>query len=54
LQFCAAHPVVASVIPGASTAEQSAANATSFSVKIPADLWAELKEEKLIEENAPV
>lgn len=54
LQFCAAHPVVGSVIPGASTAEQSAANATSFSVKIPADLWAELKEEKLIEENVPV
>ena len=54
LQFCAAHPVVASVIPGASTAEQSAANAASFASKIPTDLWAELKEEKLIEKNAPV
>ena len=54
LQFAAAHPVVASVIPGASTAEQAQKNAASFAVKIPAALWQELKKEKLIEAGAPV
>ncbi len=54
LQFCAAHPVVGSVIPGASTAEQAMANARSFETKVPADLWKALKAAKLIEENAPV
>ncbi|GLB50426.1 aldo/keto reductase [Neptunitalea lumnitzerae] len=54
LQFCAAHPTVSSVIPGASLPEQAIANAKSFDVKVPADLWAELKDAKLIEQNAPV
>ncbi len=54
LQFCAAHPVVGAVIPGASTAEQAVANAKSFKTKVPEDLWNELKAEKLIEENTPV
>jgi D-threo-aldose 1-dehydrogenase len=54
LQFCAAHPTVASVIPGASTANQVKANVASFKTKVPADLWAELKKEKLIAANAPV
>lgn len=54
LQFSAAHPVVAAVIPGASTAEQAKANALSMAEKIPADLWKDLKDAKLIEVNAPV
>jgi D-threo-aldose 1-dehydrogenase len=54
LQFSAAHPVVSAVIPGASTAEQSRANALAMAAKIPADLWKELKDAKLIEANAPV
>ncbi len=54
LNFCAAHPTVASVIPGASKASQVTANVKSFNTKVPADLWAELKEEKLIAANAPV
>lgn len=53
LQFCAAHPVVGSVIPGASRPEQAKANALSFAQKIPADLWKELKAAKLIAGNAP-
>lgn len=53
LQFCAAPKVAASVIPGASTAEQAEANVASMSEKIPADFWAELKSEKLIASNAP-
>jgi Predicted oxidoreductases (related to aryl-alcohol dehydrogenases) len=54
LQFSALHPAVGSVIPGASLPEQAKANVESFAEKIPADLWRELKAEKLIEENAPV
>jgi len=54
LQFSAAHPVVSAVIPGASTAAQARENAISMAVKIPADLWKELKEAKLIENNATV
>ncbi|WP_268223988.1 aldo/keto reductase [Sinomicrobium oceani] len=54
LQFCAAHPVVGSVIPGASTAEQAAANVKSFAEKVPSDLWAELKEARLIDAGVPV
>lgn len=54
LNFCAAHPTVASVIPGASKASQVKANVQSFQTKVPSDLWAELKSEKIIAANAPV
>jgi len=54
LQFTAAPKVVASTIPGARTAQQAAENAASMNAKIPADFWAELKKEKLIEERAEV
>ncbi|MDN3594573.1 aldo/keto reductase [Zunongwangia endophytica] len=53
LQFCAAPAVVSSVIPGASSAQQSSANAESMDVKIPKAFWAELKAKGLIAENAP-
>lgn len=54
LQFSASHPAVGAVIPGASRPEQAKANAESFAVKIPADLWSDLKSQGLIEANAPV
>lgn len=53
LQFCAAPAVAVSVIPGASTAEQAAANVASMSENIPQDFWKELKKENLIAANAP-
>ncbi len=53
LQFCAAPSTVSSVIPGARKAHQPAENVKSMSVRIPADFWAELKAEKLIDEAAP-
>ncbi|WBL23614.1 aldo/keto reductase [Zunongwangia sp. HRR-M8] len=53
LQFCAAPAVVSSVIPGASSAAQSSANAKSMSVNIPSDFWKELKTKGLIAQNAP-
>lgn len=54
LQFAAAPDVVSGVIPGAHTVQQAQENAASFSVKIPAAFWEELKHEKLILPNAPV
>lgn len=54
LQFAAAHPVVAAVIPGASSAEQASSNASAMATKIPAELWTDLKQAKLVEQLAPV
>ena len=53
LQFSAAPDVVSGVIPGAHTVQQAKENAASFNAKISADFWSELKNEKLIEDNAP-
>jgi len=53
LQFTTAPKVVSATIPGARTAKQVTENATSMKTKIPADFWAELKKENLIEPNAP-
>jgi D-threo-aldose 1-dehydrogenase len=54
LQFPLGHPAVASVIPGASSPAQAERNISAFSRPIPADLWAELKHEGLLREDAPV
>jgi D-threo-aldose 1-dehydrogenase len=54
LQFCAAHPVVATVIPGARTPAEVTQNAALMAAPIPADVWGELKAEKLIPAHAPV
>lgn len=54
LQFADAPEVVSAVIPGARTPEQVQANVASMSVAIPSALWAELKQAKLIADDAPV
>jgi len=54
LQFPLGHPAVASVIPGASSPAQLVRNVETFAHPIPADLWAELKREGLLREDAPV
>lgn len=54
LHFPLGHPAVASVIPGASSPAQQARNVEAFRTAIPADLWAELKQERLLREDAPV
>ena len=48
------HPSVASVIPGAAPAAQVERNVATFRHPIPAGLWAELKHEGLLREDAPV
>lgn len=53
LQFPLHHPQVASVIPGAFRPEQVAENLAHMRREIPADLWAELKQEGLLRRDAP-
>ncbi len=54
LRFTTAPSVVSVTIPGARTAVQARENAASMKAVIPAAFWTELKEEKLIAENAAV
>ncbi len=54
LQFCAAHPVVAAIIPGAKRAEKVEENARLMAATVPAALWQGLKDEGLIPVNAPI
>ena len=53
LQFPLGHPIVASIIPGAISRAQVERNVAVFRHPIPADLWAELRHEKLIRADAP-
>jgi D-threo-aldose 1-dehydrogenase len=53
LQFPLAHPIVAAIIPGAFKPEHIQSNIKLFQHPIPADLWAELKAEGLLREDAP-
>jgi D-threo-aldose 1-dehydrogenase len=52
LHFSAAPDVAAALIVGARSEEQVLANVTSMQATIPPDFWAELKRQKLIEQNA--
>ncbi|WP_200841196.1 aldo/keto reductase, partial [Geminicoccus flavidas] len=54
LQFCAAHPVVATVIPGTKNAERVRQNAELMRQRIPAAFWQELKAEGVLPDAAPV
>jgi len=53
LQFSASPDVAAALIVGASSEQQILADYTSMQTKIPSEFWAELKAQKLIEQNAP-
>jgi len=53
LQFPLLHPQVTSVIPGAFRPEQVTTNIEHVKRPIPAGLWAELKHERLLREDAP-
>ena len=54
LQFPASHPAVASVLFGGVNASQVQQAIKSFDTAIPLEVWAELKSERLLPENAPV
>jgi D-threo-aldose 1-dehydrogenase len=54
LHFAIANPNVAAIIPGARSATQAVQNADSIRQKVPAEFWAALRRERLIEADAPV
>lgn len=54
LRFPLAHPVVSSIIPGPRSAEELNQITDWWTFDIPASLWSDLKNEKLIAANAPV
>jgi len=54
LQFAGAHPVVVSVIPGAQSQAELAANLQALRAPIPPELWAALRSEGLLHPEAPV
>jgi D-threo-aldose 1-dehydrogenase len=51
LQFPLAHPAVASVIPGARSADELEQNLAALNEPIPANFWEALKAEHLIDEG---
>jgi D-threo-aldose 1-dehydrogenase len=54
LQFPLGHPTVASVIPGMGSPKRIAENMDLLAHKIPPDMWAELRSEGLIRQDAPL
>ena len=53
MQFPLFHPALCAVIPGALAASEVKQNVERLSVKIPTELWSELKREKLLDPSAP-
>lgn len=53
LQFPLAHPAVAAIIPGPRSAAEFEMNVGLLGLKIPAALWAELRDKKLLHPEAP-
>jgi D-threo-aldose 1-dehydrogenase len=53
LQFSAAPDVATALVVGCRNEEQILADYTSMQTKIPAEFWADLKAQNLIEPNAP-
>ena len=54
LQFVMGHPAVKSVIPGAMSAAEVAANVAVFTTPVPGALWSDLRGEGLIHPDAPL
>ncbi len=53
LQFPLGHPAVAAMVPGAVTPAEVERNVALMTQPIPAALWAELRQEKLLPADAP-
>lgn len=54
LQFPLAHPAISTLIPGAISSAEVLENADHLRASVPAQLWAELKHERLLHPDAPV
>ena len=48
------HPVVAGIVVGMRSAAEARRNAASFEAGVPAQVWADLRREGLLDERAPV
>jgi D-threo-aldose 1-dehydrogenase len=53
LQFPLAHPAVAAIIPGPRAAGEFELNAALMRHDIPAGLWSDLRDQKLLHPEAP-
>jgi D-threo-aldose 1-dehydrogenase len=53
IQFPQGHPVVTSVVVGSRSAVEARENAALFAFPVPDDLWAELKADGLLRDDAP-
>ncbi|OIV36441.1 aldo/keto reductase [Mangrovactinospora gilvigrisea] len=53
VQFVQGHPAVAAVLVGVRSAAEAEAAADAFAARVPAALWAQLREQGLIREDAP-
>ena len=54
LQFPLAHPAVVSIIPGAARASEVTQNIASLGLPIPSAFWLDLKDQGLIDKDAPI
>jgi D-threo-aldose 1-dehydrogenase len=54
LQFSAAPDVASALVVGCKNEQQILADYTSMQTKIPADFWADLKAQNLVEQDAPI
>ena len=54
LQFALSHPGVATAVVGAERIEQTERNIASLSADIPGEFWQALKEQNLLDRDAPV
>jgi D-threo-aldose 1-dehydrogenase len=54
LQFARAHPGVSSLVIGAASPQEIAANLAALTLPIPAAFWTELRAEQLIDPSAPI
>jgi D-threo-aldose 1-dehydrogenase len=54
LQFALAPDVAAALVVGCSSPQQVLADYTSLQTKVPQEFWADLRSERLIEDDAPV
>lgn len=53
MAFPLRHPVVAGIVVGMRSAEEAQRNAESLGAGIPAQVWADLRGEGLLDERAP-
>jgi len=53
MAFPLRHPVVAGIVVGTRSAEEVRRNAEAFAAPVPAQVWADLRDEGLLDERAP-